>query len=268
VGALSRAQLRQPVGLTLSSWDWQLEFERGPAGALHARSVAGVGGVGGVAGAAGDAGAARGSGRLVRVLEAAEPALVLGSAQRLSDVDVVAARRAGVEVVRRRSGGGAVLVGPGQVLWIDLVIRAGDPLWDQDVSRASWWVGDAWAAAIDACSLGPCTVWKTAMKASRWSGQVCFAGIGPGEVLVGDQKVVGLSQRRTRQAALFQTAALLTWDPTSIVGLLDLDDDEAAEAVAGLSRAARALGADHASALLEGLRGALERHGPVVEAPA
>ncbi len=283
MGAISGAELRQPVGLTLSTWEWQLEFERGPAGALHERSadlIAGVAGAGGPAGAGGDsrgasdrkdgvdADTAAGSGRLVRVLEASEPALVLGSAQRHSDVDAAAARRAGVEVVRRRSGGGAVLVGPGQVLWVDLAIRAGDPLWDQDVSRAAWWVGDAWAAAIDAASLGPCTVWKSAMKASRWSGRICFAGIGPGEVLVSDQKVVGLSQRRTRHAALFQTAALLTWEPTSMVGLLDLDQDEAAAAVASLSQAARALGADHARALLEGLRGALGRYGPVVGPPA
>jgi lipoate-protein ligase A len=198
------------------------------------------------------------------VLEATEPALVLGSAQRDSDVNAAAARRAGVEVVRRRSGGGAVLVGPGQVLWVDLVIRTGDPLWDQDVGRAAWWVGDAWAAAIDAAALGPCRVWKSAMKASRWSGQVCFAGIGPGEVLVGDQKVVGLSQRRTRHAALFQTAALLTWEPASIVELLDLGEDDAAGAVAALAGAARALGVEQAGAILEGLRSALGRYGPVV----
>jgi lipoate-protein ligase A len=263
----------------LSTSEWQLEFERGPAGALHARSaelIAGVAGAGGVPGAVldgggvvdgsgvGGAGTAGGPGRLVRVLEATEPALVLGSAQRQSDVDAVAARRAGVEVVRRRSGGGAVLVGPGQVLWVDLVIRAGDPLWDQDVSRAAWWVGDTWAAAIDAASLGPSTVWKSAMKATRWSGRLCFAGIAPGEVLVGDQKVVGLSQRRTRYAALFQTAALLTWEPTSMVELLDLDEDDDAAAVASLTQTARSLGSDHAGVLLEGLRGALGRYGPVV----
>jgi lipoate-protein ligase A len=211
----------------------------------------------------GGAGRAGGSGRLVRVLEADKPALVLGSAQRQSDVDAVAARRAGVDVVRRRSGGGAVLVGPGQVLWVDLVIGAGDPLWDQDVSRAAWWVGDAWAAAIDAASLGPCTVWKTATKTTRWSGHLCFAGIGPGEVLVGDQKVVGLSQRRTRQAALFQTAALLTWEPASIVGLLDLGDDDAAAAVESLTDAGRGLGRERAGALLEGFLSALGRYGPV-----
>jgi lipoate-protein ligase A len=260
----------------LSSCEWQLEFERGPAGVLHARSaelVAGVesaGAAGRDAGAGvdgrggGDAGAAGWCGRLLRVLDAANPALVLGSAQRLSDVDAVAARRAGVEVVRRRSGGAAVLVGPGQVLWVDLIIRAGDPLWDPDVSRAAWWVGEAWAGAIEAASLGPCTVWKSAMKSSRWSGQVCFAGIGPGEVLVGEQKVVGLSQRRTRQAALFQSAALLAWEPASTVELLDLDEGDAAAAVASLSQSAGALGADQAEALLEGLLGALRRHGPVV----
>ena len=45
--------------------------------------------------------------RAVWVCEATGPALVLGSAQRDEVVDHDACARAGVEVVKRRSGGGA-----------------------------------------------------------------------------------------------------------------------------------------------------------------
>ena len=70
--------------------------------------------------------------RAVWVADTTGPALVLGSTQPESDVrpDV------DLEVVRRRSGGGAVLVVPGDVLWIDVVVPADDPLWDDDVGRA------------------------------------------------------------------------------------------------------------------------------------
>src|SRR5439155_265605 len=58
--------------------------------------------------------------------------------------------RAGAEVsvVRRRTGGGAVWVAPGDPVWVDVVVPAGDRLWDDDVGRAVWWLGDAWAAAL------------------------------------------------------------------------------------------------------------------------
>jgi lipoate---protein ligase len=230
---------------------WRLEIERGSAADLHARSAELAAGA---------------DGRLVRVLEAAAPALVLGSGQPASDVNSHAARRAGVAVVRRRSGGGAVLVGPGEVLWVDLMIPAGDPLWDQDVGRAAWWVGEAWASALESIGAGPTKVWKAAMSVSRWSSQVCFAGMGPGEVTTGERKVVGISQRRTRGAALFQTAALLRWDPARTVELLNLEQAEGAAAIASLSTAARGLGEEQAGPVLRGLQNALGEHGPVAGA--
>ena len=42
---------------------------------------------------------------------------------------------------------------------------------------------------------------------------VCFAGVGTGEVSVGDRKLVGLSQRRTRTGARFQCLVHLAWEP-------------------------------------------------------
>ena len=100
--------------------------------------------------------------------------------------------------MRRRSGGGAVLVGPGQAVWIDVVVPAGDPLWADDVGRAGWWLGEVWAAALAAAGLPGGEVWRGAQVRSAWSDRVCFAGLGAGEVTVGGRKVVGISQRRTR----------------------------------------------------------------------
>jgi lipoate-protein ligase A len=197
--------------------------------------------------------------RAVWVCEPDRPALVLGSAQRDGVVDHAACAAAGVEVVRRRSGGGAVLVVPGDLLWVDVILPADDPLWQHDVGRAFLWLGDAWAAALRELGF-EVGVHQGALRRPRWSDLVCFAGLGPGEVeLAGDppRKVVGLSQRRTRAAARFQCAALLRWDPAALVPLLAVPPGERAELLAGIAAAGAGLDVG-----LDVLRAALLRHLP------
>jgi lipoate-protein ligase A len=179
--------------------------------------------------------------RSVWVFEPTVPALVLGSAQ---SPEVADAAAAGIEVVRRHSGGGAVLVVPGDVLWVDVVLPAGDPLWDDDVGRAFGWLGDVWAAALEDLGVAT-TVHRGALQRSRWSDLVCFAGLGPGELVNrAEEKLVGMAQRRTRAAARFQCAALGRWDPDALLALLVLPDDERAAAAADLRHAARGVGVD------------------------
>lgn len=158
--------------------------------------------------------------RTARIVEVTAPALVLGSTQ-------PAVEERDVPVVRRRTGGGAVLVRPGDQLWVDVLLPAGDPLWEDDVSRSFHWLGQAWVDALAAA--GVSSSWhKGPMVCTPWCRQVCFAGIGSGEVTVDGRKVVGLAQRRTRAGALFQCAALLQWDPDEMARLLDLGEEGAA----------------------------------------
>jgi lipoate---protein ligase len=175
------------------------------------------------------------------------PAVVLGGAQPESDVDPARAALLGYEVARRRSGGGAVLVGPEECVWIDLVLPAEDPLWDPDVSRGAWWAGEVLAGALQSLGRGPATVWKAAMLRSPWAATVCFAGRAAGEVLVGSKKVVGVSQRRTRQGALIQTATLCRWRPADLIGMMFLDEHDAAAANRELADTAWGIGPEPAS---------------------
>src|SRR5436305_877825 len=81
------------------------------------------------------------AGGTIAVCRVSRPAVVLGSAQPDGDVDAASAQVAGIDVVRRRSGGGAVFVDD-ELVWADFVLSPDDPLWDDDVGRAMWWVGD------------------------------------------------------------------------------------------------------------------------------
>ena len=164
--------------------------------------------------------------RSVTICEATSTAVVLGSTQSGPPPDEV-------PVVRRRSGGGAVWVASGDPLWVDVVVPRDDPRWDDDVGRAFWWLGEAWAAA-----LGPAAeVHRGALCTSPWSRQVCFAGLGPGEVTIAGRKVVGIAQRRTRDGALFQCAVHRTWDPAPLVARLGLPQqatDDLVDVVVGV----------------------------------
>ena len=209
--------------------------------------------------------------RRLWVLEVDRPALVLGSSQADVLVDLGRAAAAGVEVVRRRSGGGAVLLMPREVLWVDVLLPAGDPLWEPDIGRSMWWLGEAWTRALRRVgSLGLASelraeVHRGPMVHTPWSSLACFAGVGPGEVVSGPtsagppsqwgpRKLVGISQRRTRAGARFQCALYEDHDPAALPELLALDaaSRSTLTAVLGVAVATAELDADDLLAALPG----------------
>lgn len=166
---------------------------KGDAGALHDRPIEPV---------------AR-----VEVLEIVRPAVVLGSTQSFDVVDADRAAESGFEVVRRRSGGGVVILQPGDHSWIDVTVPRGHALWHDDVERATWWLGEVWCNVLqDVAPSSPLgggspsgwAVHREKLVATAPERAVCFASVGPGEVVRGGHKVVGISQRRTKDAARFQ----------------------------------------------------------------
>ncbi len=159
------------------------------------------------------------------ICEPTAPALVLGSAQ-AHTLDL--SGPPGVDLVVRRSGGGAVLLVPGACTWVDFLLPVGHHLWDDDVGRAAHWVGELWARSLRRVG-AEATVHAGGMVRNRWSHLVCFAGIGPGEVLDPQgAKLVGVSQRRTRTAARFQTVAYHR-DLHEIATILALDASDSAD---------------------------------------
>lgn len=145
-----------------------------------------------------------------------ESAIVLGSKQNSEIVNQQACDQDGVAVVRRRSGGGVVYLEVDQHLWIDIVIPRDDKLWSDDVGQAMFWVGELWADALAKCEIADrdqLRVHRGGLERSNFSDLICFAGLGPGEVTLHGEKVVGISQRRTREMARFQCVLHQRWSP-------------------------------------------------------
>lgn len=178
--------------------------------------------------------------RAVWFVEPTDAAIVLGSTQGAGLLDLGAVGRRGLGVVRRRSGGGAVLIEPGESTWFDVWLPADDELFEVDVTRSADWLGDVLVAAL--ATLGHparrVTVSDPAHTAERpeWASLVCFGAVAPGEVVVGGRKAVGISQRRTRAGARFQVVVPHHFDPAVHAAVFDLE--------AGTRRALGALLAD------------------------
>ncbi len=184
----------------LGELSWRIAHAHGDAGAFHATDPEPV--------------------RSATFHTVERATLVLGSAQTDDAVDADAAAGLGLELVRRRSGGGAVLLVPGEFVWLDLVLPAGDPLWSDDVGRAMEWVGELWLGALSEIGVRHASVHRGGLVPSQWSRAVCWAGVGTGEVMVDGAKLVGVSQRRTRTYARFQTMCHLAWRPEWVAALV------------------------------------------------
>jgi len=190
--------------------------------------------------------------RLACICAPLKSAVVIGSAQAADDFDAGRLKTAGVDLVRRRSGGGAVLVSPGAQVWIDVFVPSGDELADKDVGNSFYWLGELFAAALKSVlglPQGVLDVHRGAPLSTPWSKVLCFAGLGAGEVSVSGRKVVGMSQRRQRSGSWIHSMAIL-------------EANDLAELISGPPRR-RA----EARSVLEasGLRGCGELAGPLAE---
>ncbi len=150
-------------------------------------------------------------------------ALVLGSTQPEESIDARACASRGLVVVRRRSGGGGVLVRPDAQLWVDVFVPSGHRHAHHDVARAALFPGRLWVEALQPLVRGELVVHDGPLIATPWSRVDCFSGVGPGEVLLDGTKLVGISQRRSRSGTWFFTMAHLRFDADEHGEITSLD---------------------------------------------
>jgi hypothetical protein len=134
-----------------------------------------------------------------------------------------------VELCRRRSGGGLVVVDPTASLWVDIIVPTWSPLHHDDLARSFRWFGRIWQEVLaeefqrvrrPGGSPAVHTVEPDRRRRARDRPFHCFAEPGHGEVTVEGRKVVGLSQRRTRSWSRLQSLALLRWNGEAVNQIL------------------------------------------------
>lgn len=162
----------------------------------------------------------------LRIWHWPRPAIVLGCAQR-GLLDTVRGRAGpDVEVIAREAGGGAVLVGP-WLIGLSLVLPIADPRAGRSPTDGYRWLSLRLADALRQAGCEAQALPPEALKrpesgssadfdAARIAPEVpwaCFGSLSAWEIVdARGRKLVGLAQRRTREAVLL-VAGILAAEP-------------------------------------------------------
>lgn len=207
--------------------------------------------------------AAGASAPVLRLYRWARPCLSLGASQPFSAADADFCSRHGVEVVRRPTGGRAVL--HHHELTYLVAAPLGECLGTRELQGAYAAICRALVAGLR--RLGVDARLADAVPAAgliRPTQAVpCFIGPAPGEVTAGGRKLVGSAMRRVGDAILQHGSILEDWDGGLQAGCLGLAGD--AELRAAVVTLAELVGTppppeDLAAALAAGFREALGAH--------
>ncbi|HEY6468395.1 MAG TPA: octanoyltransferase [Candidatus Dormibacteraeota bacterium] len=195
----------------------------------------------------------------VRLYGFSPACLSLGRMQPMTDVDLEACERDGVDVVRRPSGGRAVL--HDQEVTYSVVCRSSDPVFGGRVLESCARIHDAVASGLE--SLGvrttPRALPADLRRDAREGAAVadCFARPAAHELLDAQgRKLVGSAQAR-RAGALLQHGSVLL-DPPRAAGYLRLDAVPSVGGVGVREMLGREVGREElVAALAEGFRRAI-----------
>lgn len=194
----------------------------------------------------------------VRVWSYPAPGVVFGCAQAALHEQAAGAAHTDCELVQRRAGGGAVLVGP-WMLSSSVLLPPGHRLLDGGTVASYRWLGVLHAGllrdfGVPAHALPPDEVSRRpADPTLAWA---CFGGLSPWEVVADGRKIVGLAQLRARHGVLLTTGTLLSRpDWPLLCRALGRAPDEAARLAAVTTSCAEQLGTGvHIETLAEALQ--------------
>ena len=153
--------------------------------------------------------------------------LSLGYGQRLRDVDAVATQARGWDIVRRPSGGKAIL--HGDELTYSLCLPADHPLASGDVVESYRRISAGLLAALESLGIQAQAQPQNEADRNAESGPVCFIMPSHYEIAIGGRKLIGSAQLR-RQGALLQHGTIpLRGDIGRICHALAFDSAEIRE---------------------------------------
>ncbi|MGB4782613.1 lipoate--protein ligase family protein [Candidatus Methylomirabilis sp.] len=153
------------------------------------------------------------------------PTLSIGYSQRSNDIDPAACRNSTVHLVRRPTGGRAVL--HQQDLTYSLILPLRPPWTKISIVESYRQINVSLLRGLETLGL-KVRVGRRPRQINGALSPFCFTAISQHEVLVGRKKVIGSAQRRFPTALLQQGSILLDFDPAGILDLLRPADRAAA----------------------------------------
>ena len=151
------------------------------------------------------------------IIEPKDSCLVLGKSQRGRDfLNLSYLEEQNINLAVRQSGGGAVLVAPEDMLWVDIFVPKESKFWIADIAKASIWIGGIWHDALKRLDI-ECSLFDENFSRSEAYDLICFIGRAPGELFINTRKILGISQRRSKFGTRFQCALIINWKPDHMI---------------------------------------------------
>ncbi len=101
---------------------------------------------------------------------------------------------------------------PDDGIWIDVWLPVTSPTYRSGVREGLEVAGDAWVTALSSMGVGSVSTVRDVPEPTH--SEICFAGIGHGEVVDHGRKLVGVTAWRSREGTLLQTALYRRRDQT------------------------------------------------------
>ena len=180
------------------------------------------------------------------------PAVSLGYFQKTSrEIDVAACRQAGIDIVRRPTGGKAVL--HEHELTYSLVASADHPLFTGDIVGTYRVVSACIVEALRRLGLTPEIAFEGRTAAGTPLEGYCFAAPSRYELLVGGRKICGSAQVRARGTFLQHGSLLADLDPMRIASVMGVSVDGVTKTTTALrEQLGRVIGYEDLARLLRG----------------
>lgn len=153
------------------------------------------------------------------------PTLSIGYAQRCDDIDVAACGTSKVTLVRRPTGGRAVL--HRQDLTYSLILPLRPPWTTYSIAESYRLINRCLLRGLEVLGV-KANIGRRSKRADGALAPFCFSTIVQDELLVDGKKIIGSAQRRFPGALLQQGTILLDFDPAGILALLCADARAAA----------------------------------------
>ncbi|MDQ7798451.1 MAG: lipoate--protein ligase family protein [Candidatus Edwardsbacteria bacterium] len=144
---------------------------------------------------------------VIRFFGWSPPAVSLGYNQKIKDLDIEACHRAGFDIVRRPTGGRAVM--HQDEFTYSVIAREDDPVIGGTIMETYGRIAQGLLAGLKILGVDAEMVRSEVPDVSAAASALCFAAAGRYEITAGGKKLIGSAQRRMNGVILQQGSLLM-----------------------------------------------------------
>ncbi len=168
----------------------------------------------------------------LRLYQWDRPSLSIGYFQKMSDVDIDYCDKKGYPLVRRLTGGRAIL--HDSELTYSLSASTDSPLFKGTLLETYTILSNAMILGLKLIGMDAEVSFRR-KKSAGYGNPACFRAVSYGEITVGGKKIIGSAQKRYKDGFLQHGSILLDLDADELSKALGLNDEDVPDDIGAIS---------------------------------